>query len=49
MQVESINSSYTPPPVPEQIAPDAYVEEAPVPTQAPVEAPNTNVNVDIIA
>lgn len=49
MAVESINSSYTPPPIPEQSAPVTYVEETPAPTQAPVEAPNTSINVDIIA
>lgn len=49
MQVENINSSYTPPPVQEQSAQVTYIEESSAPTQAPVEISNTNVNVDIIA
>ncbi len=47
MQVENVNSSYTPPPAPEQNAPaPAPVEEVPV-SEPPVEAPAANV--DIIA
>ncbi|MBN1214535.1 MAG: hypothetical protein JXA99_03740 [Candidatus Lokiarchaeota archaeon] len=48
MQVDNVSSSYTPPPAPEQSAPAPSVEEVPV-SEAPVEAPNTNVNIDIIA
>lgn len=48
MQVDNVGSTYTPPPAPAQNEPEPAAQEAPV-SQPPVEAPNTNVNIDIMA
>ena len=47
MEVDNVSSTYTPPPAPVQ-SESVPVEEVPV-SEVPVEAPNTSVNIDIIA
>ena len=48
MEVDSVSSTYTPPPAPVQNEPAPAAEEIPA-SEVPVEAPNTSVNIDIIA
>ena len=47
MEIDSISSTYTPPPAPVQ-SESAPAEETAV-SEAPVEAPNSNVYIDIMA